>query len=76
MTVLEDYWELGELLTIRYDPNDLSKQLERPYDMFRAFIWACLSFRQKIPWICICKKKHNYIVHNHSKYDSLDVNPF
>ena len=24
MTVLESYLELGELLTIRYDPNDLS----------------------------------------------------
>ena len=23
MTVLEDYWELGELLTIRYGANDL-----------------------------------------------------
>ena len=57
MTVLEGYWELGELLTIRYDPNDLSRQLERPNEIFRAFLWACPSFRQKIPWICMCKKK-------------------
>ena len=49
MTVLESYLELGELLTIRYDPNDLSGQLERPYETSRACIWACPLFVVKKP---------------------------
>ena len=49
MTVLESYLELGELLTIRYDPNGLSGQLGRPYETFRACIWACPLFVVKKP---------------------------
>ena len=58
MTVLESYLELGELLTIRYDPNDLSGQLERPYETSRACIWACPLFEVRN---AAFKNKHNYI---------------
>ena len=51
MIDLEGYLELGELLTIKYDPSDPSGQLGQPYVTLMASKSACPLFSVENPWI-------------------------